>query len=133
MLLSGSNRTPTSRALSDEAPRADVRYGVARGRFVVVLIALGAVLGCSGPRYEYPPDVVRRIERGCQAQSGGDACLCVLERMQDEIPYEDLQAFEDGRPPYERARTAGEASPEWEAMNKRIAVLSFECEQQSSG
>ena len=95
-----------------------------RWQWVLGLVLAGA---CTGPEHSYPETVRQRWLQGCESAPSEQVCRCALEAVQREIPYEDFRAFEEGEPPYRSAGGGQNASPQWDAMNRRIAELSEDC------
>ena len=57
-----------------------------------VFVALGT--GCGGDDEEYPEESVESFVESCAAQPNTTeaACRCVIERLQETMPYEEFQA-----------------------------------------
>lgn len=94
----------------------------------ISLLALAFLASsCGGPRYEYPQAMLAEMERGCDDDP--EACECVIEWYQNEIPHDELVKFQRGEAPYvSPAEGGGHASPEWDRMNRKLFEVNEECE-----
>jgi hypothetical protein len=98
-----------------------------RRKLLVGGLVIAALTSCCSPRYPYPEAFLERYEKGCESAADFDACMCVLERLQNEVPYEEGRAFENGESPYQPYTKHSEASKEWKAMNRLLGEFSDEC------
>jgi hypothetical protein len=102
---------------------------VSRGIRIALLLAAGVLIAScgGGARYAWPEPERERWMASCESYAPASVCGCVLRAYEENIPYDDAVAFQEGRSPYQKAGSGLDASSEWEEMNWRMAEASMSC------